>query len=256
MAGHNKWSKIKRKKGALDAKRSKIFSRIIKEISVAVKEGGSDDPDFNPRLRLAIANAKGVNMPKDNIERAIKKAAEADSGDLYQPTYEGYTPGGIAVFIECTTDNTKRTIASIRHIFSKSGGNLATSGEVDFMFERKGVFVLDMKNIEQDQAGLELSLIDGGAEEIEKDEDNGEWIITVAFEDFGNMQETLESLNLEAKNAQLERIPTVTKKLELEEAKKALELIENLEEDEDVQNVFHNLEMTEELEAALEKAEA
>ncbi len=253
MAGHNKWSKIKRKKGVLDAKRSKMFSRLIKEITVAVKEGGSDDPDFNPRLRLAIANAKGANMPKDNIERAIKKAAEADSGDLFQPTYEGFAPGGVAVFVECTTDNTKRTIASIRHIFSKGGGNLATSGEVDFMFERKGIFILPMEeDNDRDRAALELALIDGGAEEIEKDDDNQEWMVTVDFEDFGNMQKTLEELDMEAKNAQLERIPTITKKLELEEAKKALELIETLEDDEDVQNVFHNLEMTEELEAALE----
>ena len=142
MAGHNKWSKIKHKKGAEDAKRSKVFSRIIKEITVAVKEGGGGDPDFNPRLRVAVLNAKGANMPKDNIERAIKKALESGSDSLFQPTYEGYAPGGVAVFVECTTDNLNRTVSSVRATFSKKGGNMATTGSVDFLFERKGVFTV------------------------------------------------------------------------------------------------------------------
>ncbi|MCB9288418.1 MAG: YebC/PmpR family DNA-binding transcriptional regulator [Lewinellaceae bacterium] len=251
MAGHNKWSKIKRKKGAADAKRSKMFSRIIKEITVAVKEGGNGDPDFNPRLRLAVANAKGVNMPKENVERAIKKALESGSGDLHQPTYEGYAPGGVAVFVECTTDNLNRTVSSVRSIFSKGGGNLATSGSVDFLFERKGIFVVEKstRNLED----LELELIDGGAEDLEVDDDADEITITVDFTDFGNMQKKLEELGIEPKGANLERIPTTTTALSLSEAKTALQLIENLEEDDDVQNVFHNLEMTEELEAALEE---
>ncbi|MCB0593395.1 MAG: YebC/PmpR family DNA-binding transcriptional regulator [Lewinellaceae bacterium] len=251
MSGHNKWSKIKRKKGAADAKRSKMFSRIIKEITVAVKEGGSGDPDFNPRLRLAVANAKGVNMPKDNVERAVKKALESGSGDIHQPTYEGYAPGGVAVFVECTTDNLKRTISSVRSIFNKGGGNLATSGSVDFLFERKGIFVIGKgeHNLEE----LELEVIDGGAEDLEVDEENDEITITVDFPDFGNMQKKLEELGIEPKSANLERIPTTTTTLSLSDAKSALHLIENLEEDDDVQNVFHNLEMTEELEAALEE---
>lgn len=251
MAGHNKWSKIKRKKGAADAKRSKMFSRIIKEITVAAKEGGSGDPDFNPRLRLAVANAKGVNMPKENVERAIKKALESGSGDLHQPTYEGYAPGGVAVFVECTTDNLKRTISSVRSIFNKGGGNLATSGSVDFLFERKGIFIIDKGDHKREE--LELELIDGGAEDLELDEETGEITITVDFPDFGNMQKKLEELNIEPKSANLERIPTTTTTLSLRDAKAALNLIENLEEDDDVQNVFHNLEMTEELEAALEE---
>ena len=251
MSGHNKWSKIKHKKGAADAKRSKMFSRIIKEITVAVKEGGSGDPDFNPRLRLAVANAKGVNMPKDNVERAVKKALESGSGDIHQPTYEGYAPGGVAVFVECTTDNLKRTISSVRSIFNKGGGNLATSGSVDFLFERKGIFVIGKgeHNLEE----LELEVIDGGAEDLEVDEENDEITITVDFPDFGNMQKKLEELGIEPKSANLERIPTTTTTLSLSDAKSALHLIENLEEDDDVQNVFHNLEMTEELEAALEE---
>jgi YebC/PmpR family DNA-binding regulatory protein len=249
MSGHSKWSKIKRKKGVADAKRSKMFSRVIKEISVAVKEGGNGDPDFNPRLRLAISNAKGINMPKDNIDRAIKKALESGSADLHQPTYEGYAPGGIAVFVECTTDNTQRTVANVRSIFNKRGGNLATTGSVDFMFDRKGIFTLEAA--EQDPDELELELIDGGAEDLELDEESQEFTVTVAFEDFGNMQKKLEELNIEPKSAVLERIPSTTNTLNISDAKKALHLIEALEDDDDVQAVFHNLEMTDELEAEL-----
>ena len=249
MAGHNKWSKIKRKKGVADAKRSKIFSRIIKEITVAVKEGGSGDPDFNPRLRLAVANAKGANMPKDNVDRAIKKALDSDSGALFQPTYEGYAPGGVAVFVEATTDNLNRTLANVKAIFSKKDGSFAKTGSVDFLFERKGIFVLEFGDMDQEE--LELELIDGGAEEVEYDEENSEVSVTVEFNDFGNMQKKLEELNLEPKSATLERIPTTTTNLAVSEAKKALVLIEALEDDDDVQNVFHNLEMTSELEEAL-----
>jgi len=249
MAGHNKWSKIKRKKGAADSKRSKMFSRVIKEITVAVKEGNSGDPDFNPRLRLAISNAKGINMPKDNIERAIKKALDTNTDAYFQHTYEGYGPGGIAIFVECTTDNLNRTISSVRSTFSKKGGNLATNGSVDFLFERKGVFVLDISG--QDSELLELELIDGGAEDIEIDDESGEMQITTPFEEFGNMQKKLEELEIEPKSANVERIPTTSTVLGIDEAKKVLDLIETLEDDDDVQNVFHNLEMTEELEAAL-----
>lgn len=249
MAGHNKWSKIKRKKGVADAKRSKEFSRIIKEITVAVKEGGSGDPDFNPRLRVALSNAKGVNMPKDNIERAIKKALDSGGDSLHQPTYEGYAPGGVAIFVECTTDNLNRTVSNVRAIFNKRGGNLATSGSVDFMFDRKGIFILDKEG--KDVEELELELIDGGAEEIDIDDENNEISVTVAFEDFGTMQKKLDDLSIEARSATLERIPTTTTTLAVDESKSALALVEALEEDDDVVNVFHNLEMTEELEAAL-----
>jgi len=245
MAGHNKWSKIKRKKGALDAKRSKIFSRIIKDIAIAVREGGSGEPDFNPRLRLAISNAKGANMPRENVDRAIKKALESDGAAIYQPTYEGYGPGGVAIFIECATDNLNRTISHVRAIFNKRGGNLATNGSVDFLFERKGIFIVSLEGLQMDE--IELDLIDCGAEDIEIDTEHGEASITVAFEDFGKMQKCFESLNIEAQNANLERIPLTTTNIPLADAKKTLALIEALEEDEDVQQVFHNLEMTDEL---------
>ena len=137
MSGHSKWSKIKRKKGVSDVKRSKVFSKIIKEITVAVREGSSNDPNFNPRLRVAIANAKGVNMPKDNVDRAIKKASDADAAQLMEMNFEGYAPGGIALFVECTTDNLNRTVSDIRSHFNKNGGNLATNGSVEFLFDRK-----------------------------------------------------------------------------------------------------------------------
>ena len=224
MSGHNKWSKIKRKKGATDAKRSKMFSRIIKEITVAVREGNGGDPDFNPRLRLAITNAKGVNMPKENISRAIKKAMDAGSEALFEVTYEGYAPGGIAVFVECTTDNINRTVSHVRAVFNKKGGNLATSGSVDYLFERKGLFVID--TLERDPDELELELIDGGAEDIDMDEDASEMTITVDFVDFGNMQEKLEELLIEPKSATLERLPLNTSTLPADEAMKTIKLVE------------------------------
>lgn len=243
MSGHNKWSKIKRKKGAEDAKRSKMFSRISKEITVAVKEGDSTDPSFNPRLRMAILNAKGVNMPKDNVERAIKKAVESGNQSFLELNYEGYAPGGIAVYVECTTDNQNRTVSNIRAYFSKNGGNLATSGSVDFLFDRKGVFVV--KGGEVDEDGFTLEMIDAGAEDVELEEN--EITITTDYGDFGNMQKKLEELKVEVISAELQRLPKTTTVLDAESAKKALRLIDIIEEDEDVQAVWHNLELTDEL---------
>ena len=163
MAGHSKWANIKHRKGAQDAKRGKIFTKIIKEISVAVKEGGEDD-NSNPRLRTAIQNAKGVNMPKENIERAIKKAAGNDAANYSELTYEGYAPYGIAIFIECTTDNINRTVADVRAIFNKYDGELGKNGALEFLFERKGVFVIDRNSINIDLEDMEMELIDFGLE--------------------------------------------------------------------------------------------
>lgn len=247
MAGHNKWSKIKRKKGAEDAKRSKIFSRIIKEISVAVREGGSAEPDFNPRLRLALQNAKGANMPKDNIDRAIKKASEGGGAAYIEPTFEGYAPGGVAVFVECATDNQNRTVSAVRSYFNKGGGSFATKGSVDFLFDRKGIFIVPENELNEDE--FMLHMIDAGAEDVELDE--GEFTITVAFDDFGNMQKKLDELGLEATSAELQRIPKTTTEVDPETAKKALRLIEQIEEDDDVQAVYHNLELTDELMAEM-----
>jgi YebC/PmpR family DNA-binding regulatory protein len=243
MSGHSKWSTIKRKKGALDAKRSKIFSKIIKEITVAVKEGGAD-PDANPRLRLAISNAKGQSMPKDNIERAINKGKDKDSAAFTEPTFEGYLQNGIAVFIESTTDNNQRTVSNIRAIFNKNGGNLGTNGSLSFMFDRKGVFVVPVGDINRDE--FEMELIDAGAEELEL-EDDGFFHITTSLEDFGAMVKKLEELGIEPESAELQRNPTDTKALNLEDSLKIMKVIDLFEDDDDVQNVFHNLEISEEL---------
>jgi len=246
MSGHSKWSTIKRKKGALDAKRSKIFSRISKEITIAVKEGGGTDPEMNPRLRSAIQNAKGVNMPKDVMQRAISKG-EGGSENYAEVTFEGTGPGGVAIFVECLTDNNQRTVASVRSCFNKRGGNLGKNGSLSFLFERKGIFTIPLGN--HDVEELELELIDAGLEEIEVAEDH--MIITTALEDFGSMQKKLEEMNIEPENSELQRIPNATKTVDVDTAKKALKLIEMIEDDDDVQNVFHDLEMTDELEAAL-----
>lgn len=248
MSGHSKWSTIKRKKGALDAKRSKIFSRIIKEITVAVKEGGSD-PDGNPRLRLAIANAKGASMPKDNITRAINKGSDKDAANYLELTYEGYAPNGVAVYLECTTDNQQRTISNIRSYFNKFGGSLGTNGSLAFLFDRKGVFAIPKGNV-KDLDEFEMEVIDGGAEEIEIEED----IITVttAMEDFGAMMKKLDELEIEPESAELQRIPKNTIKVDVESAKKILRLIDLFEDDDDITNVFHNLELTDELMAEME----
>jgi YebC/PmpR family DNA-binding regulatory protein len=242
MSGHNKWSTIKRKKGALDAKRSKIFSRIIKEITVAVKESGPD-PDGNPRLRLAIANAKGASMPKDNITRAINKGAEKDGANYTEVTYEGYAPNAIAVYIECTTDNIQRTVSNIRSYFNKFGGNLGTNGSLGFLFDRKGVFTIPKGTIDIDE--FEMEVIDAGAEDIQVEEDT--ITITTAMEDFGTMIKKLEEMKIEPENAELQRIPKETIKLDKEAAKKTMRLIDFFEEDDDVSNVFHNLELTDEM---------
>jgi len=247
MSGHNKWSTIKRKKGAADAKRSKIFSKVIKEITVAVKEGGPD-PEGNPRLRVAVANAKGANMPKDTLSRAINKASEKDSANFTETTYEGYAPNGIAIYIECTTDNLQRTVSNVRSIFNKYGGNLSTNGSLNFMFDRKGIFSIPKGELDDEE--FEMELIDAGAEDIVLEE--GIYTVTTEMEDFGAMMKKLEEMKIEPENAELQRIPKETMKLETGSAKKIMRIIELFEDDDNVQNVFHNLEITDELIAELE----
>ena len=244
MSGHSKWSTIKRKKGALDAKRSKIFSKLIKEITVAVKEGGGADPDGNPRLRMAITNAKGVSMPKDNIERAINKGKDKDTASFTELTYEGYLPNGIAVYVECTTDNTQRTVSNVRAIFTRAGGSLSTNGSLSFIFDRKGIFLVPKGDLDQDE--FEMELIDAGAEELELDDD-GFFHITTSMEDFGSLAKKLEELNVEPESAELQRLPNDTKTLDLESSQKIMKAIDTFEDDDDVQKIFHNLEITEEL---------
>ncbi len=240
MSGHCKWSTIKRKKGAADQKRSKIFSRIIKEISVAVKEGGTD-PDGNARLRMALNNAKGANMPKDNIARALSKAKDTEA--LQEITYEGYAPNGIAVFIECLTDNPQRSLGNVRAIFNKRGGSLGTNGSVAFMFDRKGIITIPKGTLDADE--LQLEIIDAGVEDFETQDDV--FVVTTPLEGFAPVQKKLEELGIEIENAELQRIPVETKTLDTESGIKVLKMVELIEEDDDVQSVFHNLEITDEI---------
>lgn len=242
MSGHNKWSTIKRKKGALDAKRSKIFSKIIKDITIAVKESGPD-PGQNPRLRLGIANAKGASMPKETIQRAINKGSDKDAAALNETSYEGKGPHGIAIFVEATTDNIQRTVSNVRAYFNKYGGELGKNGSLNYLFERKGIFTVPKGTINQDE--FEMELIDAGAEDISLDDDI--FTVTTPMEEFGNMMKKLESLNIEPESASLQRIPRTTETLDTDSARKVLKLIDIIEEDEDVNSVYHNMTLTDEM---------
>lgn len=225
-------------------KMAKTFSKIGKDIALAVKAGGPD-PDSNPALRRCIQNAKGANMPKDNVERAIKKASGADAENYEEVTYEGYGQGGVAFFVECTTNNTTRTVANVRAIFNKFEGNLGKNGELAFIFDRKGIFTIEKTKIAIDWDEFEMEMIDGGAEEIDQDEE--EVMITTAFEDFGALSHKLDEMRIEAKSAELQRIPNMTKEVNEEQFKANMKMLERFEEDDDVQNVYHNMEMTDDL---------
>lgn len=225
-------------------KMAKTFSKIGKDIALAVKAGGTD-PEANPALRRCIQNAKGANMPKDNVERAIKKASGADAENYEEITYEGYGQGGVAFFVECTTNNTTRTVANVRAIFNKFDGNLGKNGELAFIFDRKGIFYIDLAQVKMDWDEFEMEMIDGGAEDIDKDEE--EIMITTAFEDFGSLSHKLDELKIEVKSAELQRIPNNTKEVTEEQFKANMKMLDRFEEDDDVQNVYHNMEITEEL---------
>jgi len=243
MSGHSKWSKIKRKKGANDNRRSMVFTKLIKEITISAKLGGTD-PAGNARLYLAIQNAKSQNMPKENIERAIKKGGDKDTANFQELTFEGYGPGKVAIFVEASTDNLNRTVSNVRKYFSKMGGSLSTNGTFEFIFNQKGIIEFNLPT-GKDADELTLELIDAGAEDV--DIEDGEAEVTTAREDFGAVYKKLKELSIETESANLVRIPKIFKKLDLHEFKKAMQLIETIEEDEDVQNVYHNIEMTEEL---------
>ena len=217
-------------------KMAKAFTRIGKDIAIAVKNGGPL-PENNPKLRMAIQNAKGVNMPKDRVESAIKRASSKEEKDFQEVTYEGYAPHGVPIIVECATDNPTRTVANIRLHFSKGGGAMGNSGSVQFLFERRGVFKFDPAKINLDE--VELDLIDGGAEDIEKNED--EIVVYTKFTEFGHMQKFLESKNFDVKSSELQWIPTTTKELSEAETDEVLKLVETLEADDDVQSVYHNL---------------
>ena len=206
-------------------KMAKTFSKIGKDIALAVKAGGPD-PDSNPALRRCIQNAKGANMPKDNVERAIKKASGADAENYEEVTYEGYGQGGVAFFVECTTNNTTRTVANVRAIFNKFEGNLGKNGELAFIFDRKGIFTIEKTKITIDWDEFEMEMIDGGAEEIDQDEE--EVMITTAFEDFGALSHKLDEMGIEAKSAELQRIPYMTKEVNEEQFRANMEITDDL----------------------------
>jgi YebC/PmpR family DNA-binding regulatory protein len=227
--------------------RGKLFTKLIKEITVAASEGGSD-PDSNPRLRAAVQNARGMNMPKDTIRRAISKA-NRDSSSFLELTFEGMLPHGIGVFVECLTDNRNRTISNVRSIFNKRGGSLGTNGSLGYMFERKGIISLAKGDLDPEE--LELELIDAGVEEVELMEDT--FMITTPMEDFHNVQKKLQEMGLEPESAGLQRIPNDTVELSVEQAVQIMRIIEEFEDDDDIQAVSHNLEVTDEVSAALEQ---
>ncbi len=216
---------------------AKAFTRIGKDIVMAVKEGGPD-PSSNSRLRAVIQNAKAVNMPKDNVERAIKKASDKDQGNYKEVLFEGYAPHGIAILVETATDNNNRTVANIRSYFNKCDGNLGTSGSVEFMFDHTCNFRINGEGIDPEE--MELELIDFGAEEVFQDEDG--ILIYAPFESFGAIQKELENRKIEILSSGFERIPQVTKKLTPEQVTDVDKLLEKIEEDEDVQNVYHTME--------------
>lgn len=241
MSGHSKWSTIKRKKGAADAKRGKIFTKIIKEITVAARMGGGD-PDANPRLRLAVNQAKAANMPKDNVEKAIKKGTGDLEGVHYEEiSYEGYGPGGIAIYIETLTDNKNRTVSEVRYAFSKNNGNLGESGCVAWMFQRKGSLSGPAEGKSEDEI-MEIA-IEAGAEDVSLEDDR--YTMTTAPDELDSVSKAVEAAGLAVEEAGLIMAPQNTLELSGKDAAQALRLIDALEDNDDVQNVFSNLELDE-----------
>lgn len=243
MAGHNKWSKVKRGKALADGKRSKVWQRITREMMVSAREGGGD-PEMNPRLYAAVERAKAENMPKDNIQRAIKRGTgEIGGADYEELIYEGYAMNGIAILVECLTDNPTRTVADVRHAFSKNGGNFGTSGSVAYLFDRKGVIEIPADGI--DEMELFEWVADAGADDLESND--GYFIVTTSVENFSAVQKALEDKNIKIEEANLSYIPTTTTKLTAEEAVKVLKTLDMLEELQDVQEVYSTLEMDDEM---------
>ena len=241
MSGHSKWSTIKHKKAAADSKRGRIFTRLIREITIAARSGGGD-PDGNARLRSAIAAAKEANMPADNITRAIKKGTgELEGATLEEVTYEGYAPGGVAIYIETVTDNKNRTLPEIRHIFSKHGGNMAAANSVAWMFEKKGYLVVDSGALPEDRL-LEI-VLEAGADDMRQDGTNQE--IFTSPEAFPNVKEALESKGVAIAASEVAMTPKNTVRAEGQTARKVLKLIEALEEHDDVQHVWANFDIDE-----------
>ena len=240
MSGHNKWSTIKQKKGKNDAARAKAFTKIGRELIVAIKTGGSADPNVNSKLRDTIAKAKAANVPNDNIERIIKKAAnDSDSTNYEAVTYEGYGPSGVAVIVEALTDNRNRTAGEVRHYFDKFGGNMGAQGCVSFMFNKKGVIIIEREELEKDEDAVMTDALEVGAADFEADDDI--FTIYTEPEDFSTVREELEKLGYEFASAEVEMVPDTYVKLEDEEtATKMQKMLDMFEDNDDIQNVWHN----------------
>ncbi|MCV6636182.1 YebC/PmpR family DNA-binding transcriptional regulator [Candidatus Albibeggiatoa sp. nov. NOAA] len=248
MAGHSKWANIQHRKSAQDAKRGKLFTRLIREITVAARMGG-EDPSANPRLRAAIDKALGSNMTKDTVERAVKRGAGTQDGDNFEEVrYEGYGPGGVAVMVDCMTDNRNRTVAEVRHAFSKSGGNLGTDGSVSYLFSKTGLLSFSAETDED--AVMEVAL-DAGAEDIEQNDD-GSFDVVTTPEDFYAVKEALDTAELVADNAEITMKASTSSVLDLDGAQKMLRLLNMLEELDDTQQVYSNADISEEVMAQLD----
>jgi YebC/PmpR family DNA-binding regulatory protein len=248
MSGHSKWASIKHKKGALDAKRGKIFTRLIKELTVAARAGGGD-PDMNPRLRSVIADAKAANMPADNIKRAIRKGTGEEPGVSYEEAqYEAYGPGGAAVIIDVLTDNKNRTVGELRHLLEKHNGNLASTNAVAWMFAKKGYIVIEKAKADEEK--LLAAVLDAGADDLQDDDDN--WEVLSSPEAFSAVRDAVKQLGLEPASAQVSMIPQNYVKLEGKVAQQMLKLMEALDDQDDVQHVWSNFDISEqEIEASL-----
>ena len=240
MSGHSKWNNIAKRKGANDAKKAKIFTKIGREMAIAIKEGGSANPDFNARLRDCIAKAKANNMPNDTIDRGIKKAAgDANSVNYETLTYEGYGPNGVAIIVDTLTDNKNRTAANVRSAFTKGGGNVGTPGSVSYMFDKKGQIIIDKEECEMDADELMMAALDAGAEDFSEEEDSYE--VITAPDDFSAVREALEALKIPMMEADVTMIPQTWVELSNEDdIKKLNRILDLLDEDDDVQAVYHN----------------
>ncbi|MBQ3417793.1 MAG: YebC/PmpR family DNA-binding transcriptional regulator [Ruminococcus sp.] len=241
MSGHNKWSTIKQKKGKNDAARAKVFTKIGRELMVAIRDGGSADPNVNSKLRECIAKAKANNVPNDNIDRIIKKAQGGEGANYEAVTYEGYGPSGVAVIVEALTDNRNRTAGEVRHYFDKFGGNMGTPGCVSFMFEKKGVLVIEREDLDKDEDTVMEDALEAGAADFEADED----IFTIYTEpdDLNAVREDLEAKGYEFASAEVEQVPSNYVKIDSEETQIQMQkMLDMFEDNDDIQNVWHNWE--------------
>jgi YebC/PmpR family DNA-binding regulatory protein len=250
MSGHSKWATIKRKKGRNDQARGRLFSRLTREIIVTAREGGGN-PDMNPRLRTAIDNARSNNLPNDNIDRAVQRGTGDLPGVEYESAwYEGYGPGGVAVLVETLTDNRNRTVSEIRHILTKQGGSMAESGSVSWQFEAKGTLFVDAGGVEEDD--LMMVVLDAGAEDMVLEQDA--YFVTCPVESFESVKKALHESEIEYRDAQMSRIPKSYLALDIQQQRQALRILEAIEEQEDVQNVYTNLDISDEVADSIEEA--